>query len=88
MLEKIGLEPNYQGGSTVEASGSKSKGSKTSGSKTSGSRLTKTQKNALLSFLKTIQSSYKDFDSIVKGMTSVSDAKAKAEKIRNSSYKG
>lgn len=96
MLEKIGLEPNYQGGSTAEASGSKSKGSvtsgskgrKTSGSKTSRSRLTKTQKNALLSFLKTIQSSYKDFDSIVKGMTSVSDAKAKAEKIRNSSYKG
>ena len=96
MLEKIGLEPNYQGGSTAEASGSKSKGSvtsgskgrKTSGSKTRGSRLTKTQKNALLSFLKTIQSSYKDFDSIVKGMTSVSDAKAKAEKIRNSSYKG
>lgn len=96
MLEKIGLEPNYQGGSTAEASGSKSKGSatsgskgrKTSGSKTSGSRLTKTQKNALLSFLKTIQSSYKDFGSIVKGMTSVSDAKAKAEKIRNSAYKG
>lgn len=96
MLEKIGLEPNYQGGSTAEASGSKSKGSvtsgskgrKTSGSKTSGSRLTKTQKNTLLSFLKTIQSSYKDFETIRKSMTSVSDAKAKAEKIRNSAYKG
>ena len=88
MLEKIGLEPSYQGSET--ASG----GAKTSGSKSkkkassSKSKLTTAQKNALLKFLKTIQSSYKDFETIRKSMTSVSDAKAKAEKIRNSAYKG
>ena len=88
MLEKIGLEPSYQGSETAsggaKTSGSKSK-KKTSSSK---SKLTTAQKNALLKFLKTIQSSYKDFETIRKSMTSVSDAKAKAEKIRNSAYKG
>lgn len=89
MLEKIGLEPSYQGSDT-ETGGVKTTGSKTKkkSSKTTSSKLTTAQKNALLKFLKTIQSSYKDFETIRKSMISVSDAKAKAEKIRNSAYKG